>query len=181
MAGVAAVQFSQQSDSSMQSNVGGFFIVFAMCLSSGFACVYMELLLKSTEASLWMRNVQLSVIGVCFSLSSCYVRDGAAIAARGFFIGYTFAVWSTIVLMAIGGLTVAVVMKYADNILKIFATSASLLLVSLVSAEIFQDLVITPAYVAGAGAVLLSVYLYSAKEGLSGKACASCLSKASEV
>ena len=48
------------------------------------------------------------------------LKDGTAIADRGsMFYGYDALVWSIIITYAVGGLTVAVVIKYADNILKV--------------------------------------------------------------
>jgi UDP-sugar transporter A1/2/3 len=55
-------------------------------------------------------------------------------------VGYSFWVWATITLVAAGGLLVAVVVKYADNILKGFATSLSILLSAVISYMYFSDL-----------------------------------------
>lgn len=55
---------------------------------------------------------------------------------------------------------VAVVVKYADNVLKGFATSLSIILSALVSAVYFTDVDINSAFVLGAAVVLLSVYYY---------------------
>ena len=55
---------------------------------------------------------------------------------------------------------VAVVVKYADNVLKGFATSLSIILSALVSAVYFSDVDINSAFVLGAAVVLLSVYYY---------------------
>lgn len=47
-----------------------------------------------------------------------YHQDGDVIASGGFFQGYTPLVCVTIPLNAFGGLLIALVVKYADNILK---------------------------------------------------------------
>ena len=52
--------------------------------------------------------------------------DRTQVFERGFFFGYNNVVISVILLQAIGGLVVAVVVKYADNILKGFAASFSI-------------------------------------------------------
>lgn len=52
------------------------------------------------------------------------------------------------------------VVKYADNVLKGFATSISILLSALVSAIYFHDININQSFAAGAIVVLGSVYLY---------------------
>jgi hypothetical protein len=53
-----------------------------------------------------------------------------------------------------------VVVKYADNVLKGFATSLSILLSSAVSSFYFHDISINTAFVTGAVIVLSSVYFY---------------------
>lgn len=55
---------------------------------------------------------------------------------------------------------VAIVVKYADNVLKGFATSLSILLSSLISLAYFHDVSINSSFVIGAVVVLLSVYYY---------------------
>eukprot|EP01034_Spumella_vulgaris_P039692 gene39692-49044_t len=57
-------------------------------------------------------SIVMGLIGICASGELPQVMD------KGFFHGYNYTVWSVIALQAIGGLVVAVVIKYADNILK---------------------------------------------------------------
>ncbi|KAK6038359.1 Nucleotide-sugar transporter [Cooperia oncophora] len=47
---------------------------------------------------------------------------------RRMLFGFDWAVWVTIAISAFGGLVVAVVIKFADNILKAFATSFAIVL-----------------------------------------------------
>ena len=64
----------------------------------------MEKLLKQSNSSIWIRNMQVSSIGIVFSALMCFTKDGALIKSAGFFKGYTPYVWSVILLQAIGGL-----------------------------------------------------------------------------
>ena len=66
-----------------------------------------------------MRNVQLAMLSVPMGLVTSYMKDGDKIADGGFFHGYDNFVWFTVAQNALGGLLVAVVVKYADNILKV--------------------------------------------------------------
>lgn len=46
---------------------------------------------------------------------------------------YNYAAWMAVLLNSMGGLVVAMVVKYADNVVKGFATSVSIVLTALVS------------------------------------------------
>lgn len=79
--GVALVQLSQtdfgasasptpssHSGSVLTSNsIAGLISVLCGCLTSGFAGVYFEKVLKTSKASIWLRNIQLSFIGIIMS------------------------------------------------------------------------------------------------------------------
>ena len=97
----------------------GFSAVVAACFLSGFSGVYFEKILKNTGQSVYVRNVQLGFLGTVLGLVVCYWKDGAAVSEKGFFFGYNVMVWVIIFLLALGGLIVAAVVKYADNILKV--------------------------------------------------------------
>ena len=98
-----------------------------------------EKVLKGTKASLFLRNVQLSLFSVVPGLIfGVLIADGKSVIANGFFHGYNAWTWAAIICQAVGGLIVAVVVKYADNILKGFATSISIILSSIASVWIFK-------------------------------------------
>lgn len=71
--------------------------------------------------------------------------------------------WLIVVVYAVGGLTVAVVIKYADNILKGFATSLAIIASCLASTVLF-DFRPTLQFIIGVSLVLVSIYIYSAYE-----------------
>uniref|UniRef100_A0A8C7ZTN2 Solute carrier family 35 member 2 n=1 Tax=Oryzias sinensis TaxID=183150 RepID=A0A8C7ZTN2_9TELE len=136
-----------------QNYMVGVVAVVISCLSSGFAGVYFEKILKGSSASVWIRNVQLGIFGTALGLLGLWWNDGAAVAERGFLFGYTSMVWCVIFNQAFGGLLVAMVVKYADNILKGFATSFSIIVSTVMSIFLFSfhvDLLFT----AGAGLVI---------------------------
>ena len=169
VAGVGLVQTaggSSESSSADEDGQGNQFVgllaILAACCSSGLAGVYFEKVLKGAKVSIWMRNIQLALIGVVCGVFGAYSKDGAAIAAGGFFQGYDAVVLTVIALQAAGGLLVAIVIKYADNILKGFATSVSVVLSCVVSFFLF-DVTVTAQFALGAALVLGSVYMYSYK------------------
>ncbi|KAL0256143.1 UDP-galactose transporter Gms1 [Diplodia seriata] len=149
----------------LNSSIGLFAVVVA-CLLSGLAGVYFEKILKEshTPASLWVRNVQLSFYSIFPALFlGVMFMDGEDIAKYGFFVGYNWVVWAAIGLQALGGVVVAMVVSYADNIAKNFATSISILLSCLASVWFF-DFTISRHYVIGTAIVLFSTYLYTSND-----------------
>uniref|UniRef100_A0A8D2DM21 Solute carrier family 35 member A2 n=1 Tax=Sciurus vulgaris TaxID=55149 RepID=A0A8D2DM21_SCIVU len=166
--GVAIVQAQQAGGGGprpLDQNPGaGLAAVVASCLSSGFAGVYFEKILKGSSGSVWLRNLQLGLFGTALGLVGLWWAEGTAVARRGFFFGYTPAVWGVVLNQAFGGLLVAVVVKYADNILKGFATSLSIVLSTVASIRLF-GFHLDPLFALGAGLVIGAVYLYSLPRG----------------
>ncbi|KAK1940126.1 UDP-N-acetylglucosamine transporter [Phytophthora citrophthora] len=167
MMGVALVQMDDdassaaKADQSAQSTTKGLLAVVAACVCSGFAGVYFEKILKgsSSKTTLWERNVQMCFLGLALSGGGLVYNDFGSIMTRGFFYGYRPVVWAAIGMSAFGGLLTAVVVKYADNILKAFATSIAVVLSVIMSVFVF-DKVPTGQFVVGAILVNGSVYAY---------------------
>ncbi|EDO34876.1 predicted protein [Nematostella vectensis] len=170
MAGVAAIQWpsgenkSSRKDLSTSAKFVGLVAVLSACCSSGFAGVYFEKILKGTSATIWLRNIQLGSFGIVFGLAAVFVNDGKKVQNGGFFQGYNYITWIVVFLQAFGGLIVAAVVKYADNILKGFATSVSIIFSSLVSYYFLKDFNPTSLFFLGTCAVLTATYLYGKPE-----------------
>lgn len=148
----------------MNPQLGLLAVIIACCLS-GLAGVYFEKVLKGSSASLWVRNIQLSFYSLFPALLlGVMLKDGAQIAEKGFFHGYNIVVWSAIFLQAIGGLIVAMCVKYADNIAKNFAASISIIL-SCVASVYFFDFVVTFNIFLGSSIVIFATYLYAKPSG----------------
>jgi len=130
------------------------------CILSGLAGVYFEKILKNSKVSIWVRNIQLGMFGTFFALLTVYLSDYENIQTKGFFFGYNTLVWLNIIIQSSGGLLVAVVIKYADNILKGFATSIAIIVSCLASAYLFNT-IIDFIFAFGTFLVVLSVVLYS--------------------
>ncbi|XP_059146428.1 UDP-N-acetylglucosamine transporter-like isoform X2 [Physella acuta] len=174
-AGVAIVQFPRSidcpnSDGQCESGRGevknvlvGGASVLVMCVSSGFAGVYTEKILKSTSGAegMWAKNVQLAFISTVFSFFYVYINDGKAVMLSGFFQGYDSITWIVIVQQAVLGLVISLVMKFADNILKGFASSIAILITTVVSSLLLHDLQLTCSFLIGATVVMGSALLYS--------------------
>ncbi|KAK9455234.1 nucleotide-sugar transporter-domain-containing protein [Dipodascopsis uninucleata] len=157
---VESKQSALEGEREMNRTLGLVAVIIA-CVLSGLAGVYFEKVLKGSQASLWVRNVQLSF----FSLFPAFFfgvlwKDGIAIADKGFFFGYNAVVWTAIGFQACGGIVVALCVNFADNIAKNFATSISILL-SFIASVYFFDFVVTANFIFGAAMVLVATYLYS--------------------
>uniref|UniRef100_K3WVL5 UDP-N-acetylglucosamine transporter n=1 Tax=Globisporangium ultimum (strain ATCC 200006 / CBS 805.95 / DAOM BR144) TaxID=431595 RepID=K3WVL5_GLOUD len=168
MGGVALVQLDDSgasnaaaANSAEQSMTMGLFAVVAACMCSGFAGVYFEKILKGSgsKATLWERNIQMGVVSIVLAGGGLLYNDMDHITAYGFFYGYRPVVWAAIGVSALGGLLTAVVVKYADNILKAFATSIAIVLSVIISIFLF-DKVPTMQFIFGAVLVNVSVYIY---------------------
>lgn len=149
-----------EQDISNKYRLIGFSAALGACVISGFAGIYFEKMLKGAEISIWMRNVQLSLLSIPFGLIMCKVTDGDKISENGFFFGYDYFVWYLVCLQAGGGLIVAMVVKYADNILKGFATSLAIIITCVVSMYLFK-FQLTIQFAFGAMLVICSIFLYS--------------------
>jgi UDP-galactose transporter len=162
----------------------GLAAVLVACVLSGLAGVYFEKVLKdnSSKTSLWTRNVQLSFYSLFPSLFIGVIfNDGAEIAKHGFFSGYNWVVWSAVLLQAVGGVLVALVVNYSNNIAKNFATSMSIVISFLASVWFFHFkittsvsleipwscklLILMTKYLIGTAIVLLATYLWTSDHG----------------
>ncbi|KAF9538108.1 hypothetical protein EC957_007227 [Mortierella hygrophila] len=140
--------------------VVGLMAVLIACVLSGLAGVYFEKILKNTHESIWLRNIQLSFFSLPFSLLAVYLKDGEGVTEQGFFAGYDMLVITAIACQSAGGLIVAVVVKYADNILKGFATSISIVISAIASVALFGSQIGT-VFIFGTVLVLGATYMYS--------------------
>lgn len=179
--GVAVVVLDQTSDKSAaasnnsgQSIFVGLVAVSIACISSALAGVYFEKVIKVTVvgdgekklASVWMRNIQLAFFTIITALiQGAFSNDASAVhpetgAALAYFHGFTFWPWVLVGLQAGGGLLVAAVIKYADNVLKGLATGVSVCFATAVSFVCFGTPV-TGQFFVGATVILCSVYVFS--------------------
>lgn len=172
-AGVSLVVLSQMESSTRSSSVGssplvGFAAVCAAALVSGLAGVYFEKLLKGSTLSLWARNLQLAGYSVIVGLISFYTSEHQRTddPPTRFFAGFTVQTWMSLMNNAYGGLLIAAVIKYADNILKNFSTSLSIVLTAILSMLLF-DSSLSWTFILGTALVIHAVFLYGNMDPLS--------------
>ncbi|KAI7895246.1 UDP-galactose transporter [Mucor mucedo] len=168
----------QETSIGNQSNAKGLLSVFTACILSGIAGVYFEKIVKTAtkevdlekdknydseqaiKTQLWIRNIQLSLFSVILGcIFVVGLQDGTKIIQDGFFQNYSYLTWMVILIQAGGGLIVGLVVRYADNILKGFATSISIILSSFISFWLF-NFEITVTFGIGALLVVYATYMY---------------------
>ncbi|KAI1297416.1 hypothetical protein EDD11_007146 [Mortierella claussenii] len=147
-----------EDDSTGQNPIIGLLAVLTSCISSGFAGCYFEKILKGSESDMWVRNLQLGISGSLFSFLAMFY-DRQKILEGGIFQGYSTITWMVITNQALGGLLVAIVVKYADNILKGFATSLSIIISGMISVYFF-DFEPSLQFQLGTLVVILATFLY---------------------
>ncbi|XP_039603945.1 CMP-sialic acid transporter [Polypterus senegalus] len=160
--GVTLVQWKPAETPNVQieqNSFLGFIYIAIAVLCSGFAGVYFEKVLKSSDTSLWVRNIQMYLSGIIVTLAGVYMSDGTQVIEKGFLYGYTPWVWFVIFLASVGGLYTSVVVKYTDNIMKGFSAAAAIVL-STVASVILFGLQITSTFASGALLVCVSIYIY---------------------
>lgn len=163
IAGISIIQLSDQREMSIdslhQNRLMGFAAALAGSILSGFTSVYFEKMLKGADISVWMRNLQMSLISIPLSIGACLASDFNDIQSKGFFHGYDWYVVYLILLLACRGLLIGLVMKYADNILRGFATSISIIISCIASVYLF-GFHLTIQFVIGVMVVIGSIGLY---------------------
>ena len=182
--GAILVQFPDASTTTKanesRTSVTGLAAVLGMVCISGLAGIYLEKYLKNKaaptassnssttpsipQATLWERNLQLSLYGMLFALASVWYSDRDVLAAQGFFTGYSMWTWLVIVSAAGGGLIVAVVVKYTNTIVKGFATSISIIVTSVVSLVLFPEVRLSLLFWLGTACVLISIFNYNEED-----------------
>lgn len=120
----------QTADPRLNAAVGLLAIVGA-AFAAGFEGVYFEKVLKdsSNHTSMWVRNVQLAIYSVFPALFiGVGFRDGESVSNDGFFQGYNWAVWSTILIQALGGIVSTLSVNHAQKDPRSLVTTGSVIL-----------------------------------------------------
>lgn len=126
--------------------------------------------------SVWMRNAQLGFFSFLIAVTGAEFffqgqqQDAMRLAAENGvaytatpvnrFQGFSSMVWCIIWIQAGGGLIIAMVIRYADNILKCFATAISIVVCGLCS-SIFLHFLPSALFLLGSAVVIVATFVYS--------------------
>lgn len=130
-----------QRDSDNQ--LWGLLVVSFQITISGFVAVYFEAMLKDkvVVVGIWERNFQLAVYSIIMLMvmkitenNYSFVESAATDTPdkQTLFFGWTYLAVVLVLLQSVGGLLVAATLKYADAVLKCFATSVSIMITSVI-------------------------------------------------
>lgn len=160
--GAILVQASQHEFHSIyNSNLEGITAVIFACLSSGLAGVFFEKILKASNTSIWIINVQLSMLSSMLSMIACLTINTQEIIDNGFVSGYDMYVIAVILMQAITGLAVALVVRYTDNIHKGFATTISIIIAGVTESRLFPNsFEMNLLFLSGAFISILSTFVF---------------------
>ncbi|MCO5600184.1 hypothetical protein L7F22_054292 [Adiantum nelumboides] len=159
--GCTTAQLNSSSEHVLQTPFEGWTMAIVMALLSGFAGVYTEVIIKKRPSrNINVQNFWLYIFGIVFNAFAIFTRDFDAIVNKGFFYGYTTITVCMITNHALSGIAVSMVMKYADNIVKVYSTSVAMLLTAVISMMLFNFKLTLP-FVLGSLVVSIAVFLHS--------------------
>lgn len=156
-----------------ESLTTGILATLGIALSSGFAAVYTEKVIKRgsqpTDAAvppvggLAYFQIQLAMTSLVIEGGWAFITDGATIRERGLWDGFDYKACISVFNSAAGGLTVAAVLKHADAVLKGYATAVSVVLTGLLS-MLFFGTTLSVEYALGMVNVFAAIVLYNVRD-----------------
>ena len=154
----------------------------AIVTISGFAGVITEVLLKNKSfvcgrkmgkseevtspklaLSIWDRNIQLAFWSIVFGAGTLLLNgDIGGVEGEGIFEGWSQITMCLVVLWTMGGLLVAMTIKYTDVIIKGFASAVSLIVICIAGNVVLGD-TLDLVFMVGAGVTIISTFNYNDK------------------
>ncbi|KAJ8471459.1 hypothetical protein OPV22_025802 [Ensete ventricosum] len=130
-------------DSLFSAPIQGYMLGLLSACLSALAGVYTEYLMKKNNDSLYWQNVQLYMFGAIFNMARLMLDDFRSGFEYGpwwqrLLDGYTVTTWLVVLNLGSSGLLVSWLMKYADNIVKVYSTSMAMLLTMVLSIFFFS-------------------------------------------
>jgi len=160
------------ANSKVQNHTLGLLAVVISCITSGFAGVYFEYILKKKSntdttitlnekpLSLNCRNFQLAFWSFLFAVFQIIVHDLDKVKNFGLFHGFDSIVILVVIAQGITGFVVSLMILYADALLKGFAISVAAVVATVASIPLFGTH-IGPTFIVGASMVGIAVKMYS--------------------
>ena len=143
----------------------GLSIMLVISCMSAVAGIFSEFKLKQFKnRSIHFSNIQLYFFGVLVNGSLLFWRRGLYMfSPTHFFAGYNVHTVAAVIIHACMGILVSFIMKYADNIMKLFSGAAASGLSAVASYFLFHE-VPSNALIYGTFVVLLGLFIYTRPE-----------------
>lgn len=136
-------------------------ILLAICCY-GLCYAILEMNLKSSDVSLWIRGIQLNIFVVPLSLFICfgnyYINDGH-MEVRGFFDNFNIIAWFFIIFIVACNMMELFVIKVADCMFRMIALSLAIMIIGIMKYPFSFD-ASSPTKV-GTGLILAGTALYT--------------------
>merc|ERR1719291_1208222 len=149
---------------SMYIDATGVFLVFVYIWISASAGVYNEWLYKyiDRDESIHVSNIRLYAIGCVVNLSGFMASASPSQSMGGIFTGFNRYTWGLVATYALMGMIVAQVLKFLDNIAKLFMSGSAMYVSAALSWLIF-GYVPTGTFVSAPAIVTAAILLYNAE------------------
>jgi len=140
----------------------GAFVALITCFLSALGGIYSELLLKRDGQlhSIHLQNSMLYSWGVLFNATALFFKDRERIESGGLLQGYTPIVLVLILNNACVGLAISAILKFANNLVRVFAHTAAMLLTMVLEVAL-MGAHLSPQLVTSIVIVSSSTYLYN--------------------
>merc|ERR1712232_453719 len=103
-----------------------------------FGGIYSEKLLKDQpKDSIHWKNIQLYAWGILFNAIGMFSQGANLVPDPSFFDGYNLFACAVVVNNALNGLAISAILKYADNIARVYAHACAMLLTMVLSVLLF--------------------------------------------
>jgi len=173
-AAVSQLTFSFQDDPSSGQDIQdvqdlsntvsmGAVATIASCVLSSFAGVYSEVLLKreGQAHSIHLQNICLYMWGVCFNTLGMTILYRDQLMDTFFFTGFDTFTWLLVLNNTLSGLAISAVLKFADNIIRVFAHAGAMTITAVIGSAAFGHKV-TPQLILSIVIVSASTISYAA-------------------
>jgi len=157
--GAATSQLPEDGTQSIISiPVAGLFLMLSQVTLSGISATYLEWLVKKDfQESLNLQNLKMYLFGILFNGIAFFFFQTES---KSLFQGHSWISFLIIFIMASQGLVTGWIMKYADSIVKTYATAVAMFITAAFSHMFFgSDL--TTTYFFGAANCSIALFLYA--------------------
>jgi len=122
------------------SSLSGLTMGVISCMFSSLGGIYNEKLLKDgTSDSIHWQNIQLYIWGIAFNLVGAIWNSSAALSPSGLMTGFNYWSWAVVLSNASYGLVCSAILKYADNMARVYTASIAMLFTMFLSISIFGE------------------------------------------